>query len=70
MISNIDSQGKQRPVKGGGAGLLQSMFAPVDRFCSGGLFAEYRRFYVAINSRNTVNAEQASKRVMRKPTRR
>ena len=45
MISNIDSQGKQRPVKGGGAGLLQSMFAPVDRFCSGGLFAEYRRFY-------------------------
>ena len=50
MISNIDSQRKQRQVKGGGAGLLQSMFAPVDRFCSGGLFAEYRRFYVAINS--------------------
>ena len=45
MISNIDSQRKQRQVKGGGAGLLQSMFAPVDRFCSGGLFAEYRRFY-------------------------
>ena len=40
MISTIDSQGKQRQVKGGGAGLLQSMSAPVDGFGSGGLFAE------------------------------
>ena len=31
-------------------GLLQSMSAPVDRFRSGGLFAEYARFYVAVNS--------------------